>query len=256
MENPPHSIAFWVLDAQKIDSALIYKNWNNDKLKSIIQELEIEIDKISKNDLKALKNKLKSNKYLLPELQRHPPTLKHYKGDLDYYFEKKGFLSSAEMEISYFGDKAVHKRYVLNSYQCLKADAILSDFWFINPRLNFSNQFFEEYLPLHNEYVKENPIFPETNLPIFQYEKEMFGKKLSLDDDFFQAFQITPKIAEQILQNAQADNNAEFAAERDMFYHIVEEIAKKKFIVIAFHYDFLYIHNSEPVFTWRGNKII
>ncbi len=251
MERPPISIAFWVLDAQKIESALIYNNWSNDKLKSIIQELETEMYKISKSDLKILKNKLKSNKYLLPELQRHPPTLKWYKDDLDYYFEKKGFFSSAEMEMSYFGDKANRKWYILNVYQSLKADAILSDFWFINPRLNFSNQFFEEYLPLHNEYVKNNPIFPETNLPIFQYEKEMFGKRLSLNDDLFKAFQITPEIAEQILQNVQTDNNVEFAAERDIFYHVVEEIIKKKFIVIVFHHDFFYFHNSHSeVFTF------
>lgn len=39
MKNTTSNIAFWVLDAQKLDSAFIYENLDSTQFKNILQEL-------------------------------------------------------------------------------------------------------------------------------------------------------------------------------------------------------------------------
>lgn len=219
---------FWVLNKEKINASLIvWPNISDSIILNISREMVTALDSINNIDLKD------NLFYEYQEGFEDPITQDEIEETLN---DKKNFFKRMISKLESKEDVKVIYPNLVKDYQFFKSAGIFEKLWFCEPYVYFSEEFYQDFLPSHNHFVKDSNFFlaGDVQFKRYPYEKELLRDSIE-NLGLFMSY-VPVEYAKNVLDHKPSlilTNN--FHQESKIFYTIMEKVATNE--VYAFYIE-------------------
>ena len=222
-------VFFWAIDKEKMDSALLVrKNLDNRKLIAITKEL---LDAIRVID----STKLKGDYYYV--FEKSFQDAESYEETLDNIIEREQFFQDMISKLENNEDIEAVVPQIISTYQFYKAGAIFHEFWFNRPYVYFSKEFYEDYLPAHNSFIKKNNFYLAGDIYFKRFDKEVELLGDTVENLGYFMSQIPQEYAKKVIENKKEISEGNFSEEARLYYQVMEKIVNQKAEVFVIELD-------------------